>query len=89
MNERSDDPRIEDLLDRWEELSEQGESVTPEELCTEIPELLPVLKKRIEMIESVNALLDVGEAVAKDSDREDSPSTQSTFTGLEFHAKGG
>ena len=36
--------RVEDLLLRWEELSERGESVTPEELCRDCPELLDLAR---------------------------------------------
>ena len=36
----SDDTKIDELLDRWEELREQGESISPEELCRDCPELV-------------------------------------------------
>jgi hypothetical protein len=36
----SDDTKIDELLDRWEELREQGKSISPEELCRDCPELI-------------------------------------------------
>ncbi len=49
--------RLEDLLLRWEELREQGQSITPEELCRECPELLVELRRRIEALQSLNPAL--------------------------------
>src|SRR6516225_7718464 len=46
--------RVEDLLLRWEELSERGESVTPEELCRDCPELLDELRHRIRALKAVD-----------------------------------
>ena len=33
------EPRLDQLLHRWEELQQQGESRSPEELCSTCPEL--------------------------------------------------
>ncbi len=41
---------IDDLLDRWEEAREQGDDVSPEELCADHPELLPGVKAQIEVL---------------------------------------
>src|SRR5262245_43058511 len=35
------DPRLEQLLLRWDELRDRGQELTPEELCRDCPELLP------------------------------------------------
>jgi len=43
----SDDAKIDELLDRWEELREQGESMSSEELCHDCPELLDALNEQI------------------------------------------
>src|SRR5262249_51819206 len=51
--------RVEDLLLRWEELSERGESVTPEELCRDCPELLDELRRRVGALQALNPALDV------------------------------
>src|SRR5262245_53051835 len=50
--------RVEDLLLRWEELSERGESVTPEELCRDRPELLDELRRRIRALQAMDQALD-------------------------------
>jgi len=43
----SDDTKIDELLDRWEELREQGESISPKELCRDCPELLGAVKEQV------------------------------------------
>src|SRR5262245_11978949 len=52
--------RVADLLLRWEELSERGESVTPEELCRDCPELLDELRRRIRALQALNPALGAG-----------------------------
>ncbi len=57
--------RLDDLLLRWEELQEQGQSITPEELCRDYPELLNELRRRIQALQSLNpALATAGSAPA-------------------------
>src|SRR5215475_14076174 len=50
--------RVGDLLLRWEELSERGESVAPEELCRDCPELLDELRRRIRALQALSPALD-------------------------------
>src|SRR5262249_44173460 len=50
--------RVEDLLLRWEELSERGESVTPEELCRDCPELLDELRRRVNALQALKPALE-------------------------------
>ena len=38
-----EDPRLADMLDRWEEAQERGEHLSAEELCADCPELLDEL----------------------------------------------
>ncbi len=40
-------PTVEELFQRWKELYRQGQSVTPEDLCRDCPELLEGLKRRL------------------------------------------
>ena len=54
--------RVEDLLLRWEELSERGESVTPEELCRDCPELLDELRRRVRALQALDPALDAAGA---------------------------
>ena len=89
MRQDQHDPRIDELLDEWEELAERGEHATPEELCAEAPELLDVLQQKIEALQSVDEFLGKGVAEEEAPVREGEPITESNFTGLKFHAKGG
>ena len=50
--------RVADLLLRWEQLSERGESVAPEELCRDCPELLDELRRRVRALQAVDQALD-------------------------------
>ncbi len=49
--------RLADLLLRWEEMQEQGQPVTAEELCRDCPELLVELRRRIRALQSLNPAL--------------------------------
>lgn len=51
------DTRIEELLDRWEAAQEHGQGVSPEELCSSCPELLPSLRQKIEALLDINRRL--------------------------------
>ena len=53
----STEERVLDLVLRWEELREAGRPVSPEELCRDCPELLPILVKRLRSLESMDSLL--------------------------------
>src|SRR5438105_1653364 len=47
------DDRILDLLFQWEERCNQGQPITPEELCRDSPQLLDEIKKRIRDLERI------------------------------------
>ena len=49
--------RVAELLRQYQELRQQGESVTPEELCRDCPELLERLNRNIEMGRLMDSLL--------------------------------
>src|SRR5262245_43738768 len=49
--------RVDDLLLLWEELSERGESVTPEELCRDCPDLLDELRRRVQVRQALDPAL--------------------------------
>src|SRR3954452_16683363 len=53
----SDTERLRELLLRWEELREQGEAVSPEQLCKSSPGLLPELRRGIQGLAAMNGLL--------------------------------
>ena len=52
--------RIDGLLLRWEELRSQGQSLSPEELAADAPQLIPELAARIAALRAVNAMLAAG-----------------------------
>lgn len=45
-------PTIERLMLRWQESRERGQTLSPEDLCQDAPELLPELRRRIEALEA-------------------------------------
>jgi serine/threonine-protein kinase len=45
------------LLARWEEARELGESVSPEDLCAEHPELLPEVRRKIDALRALDSVL--------------------------------
>ena len=47
---------LEELLERWDDLRQQGQEVSAEELCEEHPELLADLKRRIHALKAMNWL---------------------------------
>jgi tetratricopeptide (TPR) repeat protein len=51
------DPRLSDLLLRWEELCEQGQPTTVEELCRDCPQLLDELCRQVHALQAMNPLL--------------------------------
>jgi serine/threonine-protein kinase len=52
------DTRLTDLLVRWEELRERGQSPTPEELCRDCPELLDPLRAQLWRLGQLDPLLE-------------------------------
>src|SRR5918911_1325841 len=53
----SDIERLRELLLHWEELREQGQAVSPEQLCSGSPGLLPELRRHIQGLAAVDCLL--------------------------------
>ena len=50
------DARLADLLLRWEHLRAQGQTVTPEELCRDCPDLLDDLIKGMRALQTIHTL---------------------------------
>ena len=50
-------PQLPDLLLRWEELRDQGQDATPEELCRDCPEHLDELRRRIAALQAMDERL--------------------------------
>lgn len=56
------DPRIIELVIRYEELREQGRPATPEDLCRDCPELLDELRKNLLGLQEVDQLVQAPDA---------------------------
>ena len=52
----ADDARLQELLDRWEELRERGQPVPIEELCRDCPELLATARAQVHALEAMGWL---------------------------------
>jgi WD40 repeat protein/serine/threonine protein kinase len=63
----STDPRILDLLLRWEEAKKKGRLVPAEDLCRDCPELLDEVKRRIEALQSLDEKLGTPDTDSEDA----------------------
>src|SRR5262245_31634071 len=91
------DPRLDQLLQRWEELCQQGENPSAAELCATCPELAGELARRIALLRDFDPLLantscttavQPGPAPAGGPSRE-SATAQAEYRDLRFHRAGG
>jgi hypothetical protein len=90
------DPRLEELLLRWEELREQGLCPSADELCSSCPELAEALARRIDLLLRLDPLLDMVRTVRGASapaapagrSRRESATARAEFRDLRFHAAG-
>jgi serine/threonine protein kinase len=95
-NTDGDDPRLNELLLRWEELREQGQSLSAEELCRTCPELAEELRHRIALLRKMDPFLDGTKTAAVDQTRRSpgvgssrqSATARADFRDLRFHAAG-
>jgi len=60
-------PSVDELLARWDEARQPGQTIGAEELCRNCPEQLEQLKRRIETLQSMEGFLEQGQASAQDS----------------------
>ncbi len=96
-NTDGDDPRLAELLLRWEELHDEGRSISADELCLPCPELAQELGRRIALLRQLDPVLADATATAGDSARpaaagdssRQSASARADFRDLRFHAAGG
>jgi hypothetical protein len=91
------EPRLDQLLHRWEELQQQGESRSPEELCSTCPELAGELARRISLLRAFDPLLTGSTIVCGENPRlvpasgliRESATARADYGDLRFHAAGG
>jgi tetratricopeptide (TPR) repeat protein len=53
----SGDPRLSELLLRWEELRDQGRPAAPEDLCRDCPELVEELRRHVRALEGLRPVV--------------------------------
>lgn len=76
------DPRLQELLDRWEDLWEKGNEISAQELCREHPELQEDLERQIDALRAMSWLLE-------DEDSSDPPLTLGRYRLDQVVGKGG
>jgi serine/threonine-protein kinase len=82
-----DNDLIDELLDRWEEGQERGQSVSLEQLCADRPDLIDAVRQRISALRTIDHRLAALNDTA--TDETEPLSFASQIQSLEFHAKGG
>jgi serine/threonine-protein kinase len=95
----SDETRLNELLDRWDELRGRGETPTPEDLCRQDPGLVDELRRRIAALGGMDAILqqgllatETGGAHRTQAGAPPAPALRpavSPYSTLQFHARGG
>src|SRR5262245_27780651 len=87
------DPRVIELLLRYEELREQGQAVPLAELCRDCPELLDEVRRRVEDLTALQPRLDLPPTLEAppfaDQGPGEVPAAGTRFRPLRFHARGG
>jgi serine/threonine protein kinase/Flp pilus assembly protein TadD len=92
--------RLGELLLRWDELRRQGCDVTAVELCTECPELLEELNRRIEAVRNMDSVLGIEDTALVSKPPEQDPlgagrtlpealRAAAVFQPQRYHAHGG
>jgi serine/threonine-protein kinase len=88
---------VDELVLRWQELREEGQALSAEELCAGCPELLDDLRCQLAALQSIEQFLDetptsVGQAETPPagwSGGDDTPLLGSRYRPLRLHAQGG
>src|SRR5262245_39465337 len=55
--------QLDELLLRWQELRQQGQSLSVDQLCSDCPELADEVKRQVQALLSMEDLLEVPETV--------------------------
>src|SRR5580658_4567837 len=74
--------RVNDLIDRWEELREQGAPPSIEALCSDCPELVPELRRRIRALTEMDSALDTGPTEVRETCKREAIDGQRPSRGL-------
>jgi hypothetical protein len=81
--------RMYELLVRWDELRRGGEPVSPEDLCSDCPELLEVLKNKIGALEALAPMLELEQPRSTTSPPEPWSASAVAAAGLVAHGPPG
>lgn len=84
----TDEERLEELLDRWDALQEQGQDSTPEEVCRDCPEYLDRFRERLALLARFDAAFGTKE-YQPPTDEEAASIRAGRFRGIRFHKAGG
>jgi serine/threonine-protein kinase len=94
-----DDEVLNDLLDRWEEAQERGESISVEQLCAAHPELIDAVRRHVAALRTMDHRMgaltgeSMGESMGTSTDTVTDEAEQLSFdsriSSLSFHARGG
>ena len=80
----TDQDRLEELLNRWEDLRDQSQIVSDEELCRDYPELLAEFRHRVAELKQIDGFL-----IGGLDEAEDELTTAGHYRPLQLHAHGG
>jgi tetratricopeptide (TPR) repeat protein/tRNA A-37 threonylcarbamoyl transferase component Bud32 len=89
-----DDPRLADLLLRWEELQGTSPGPSAEELCRDCPELVEELRRRVAVLRQLDSLMagtteeQWPRSVTVDAASQRSATARAEFCDLRFHSAG-
>ena len=76
----TDDSQLNDLLDRWEEARENGESISLEDLCRDHPALLTSMKQKIAALEAFERCVASNKSPTPFDDSPDAESNRSAHS---------
>ena len=85
-NIMTDQDRLEELLNRWEDLRDQKQEVSAEGLCRDWPELLPEFRRRVAELDQIDGFLSGG---LLGPEAEDELTAAGRYRPLQLHAYGG
>jgi serine/threonine protein kinase/tetratricopeptide (TPR) repeat protein len=73
MPTKRNEDRLGELLVRWDELHQQGCDMTAQELCTDCPELVEELARRIEALGKMDSVLDIEDTAGPSNPSDQDP----------------
>ena len=84
----TDQERLEELLNRWEDLRDRGQLVPDEELCRDCPHLLDEFRRQVNDLKRIDGFLSGG-LNQPDKGDEEELTTAGRYRPIRLHAQGG